>query len=199
MSPSAWNSTSPAKARPEQEALANLKEAIELHFEPPRSDAAAGDPYDRGRSWGGLAPTVPRGQAPPRGKPALSRPARKAATSSSYDALERSSILRLCQGNPRLLLVPYAAFSARPTSVPKSGTNSANRFAASAIPKVATTGVLPALRIAGVLGSPPDPSRRSDQLRRRSARRSPMRSNSSMVSPKSLSTLSCGMPWPPLS
>jgi len=179
MSPSAWNSTSPAKARPSKKRLPTSRRRLSCtssHHE----RRGAGDPYDRGRSWGGLAPNRSARSSAASRQPALSRPARKAATSSSYDALERSSILRLCQGNPRLLLVPYAAFSARPTSVPKSGTNSANRFAASAIPKVATTGVLPALRIAGVLGSPPDPSRRSDQLRRRSARRSPMRSNSSM-------------------
>jgi predicted RNase H-like HicB family nuclease len=31
---------SPAKARLEEEALANLKEAIELHFEPPQATRA---------------------------------------------------------------------------------------------------------------------------------------------------------------
>lgn len=36
MSPSVWNSTSPARARPNK-TLANLKEAIELHFEPPQA------------------------------------------------------------------------------------------------------------------------------------------------------------------
>src|ERR1017187_8539237 len=42
----------------EEEALANLKEALELHFEPPASNQAARCPDDRGRGWGRLSPNL---------------------------------------------------------------------------------------------------------------------------------------------
>jgi hypothetical protein len=37
LSPNAWKWMSPAQGETEDEALANLKEALELHFEPPQA------------------------------------------------------------------------------------------------------------------------------------------------------------------
>src|SRR5450755_2394306 len=68
----------------EEEALANLREALELHFEETPSHAATESLHDRGRGWRGLS-RYPSGRSSVDLKPlGSSRSARSAATSNSF-------------------------------------------------------------------------------------------------------------------
>src|ERR1039458_1720219 len=105
----------------EEEALSNLKEALELHFEPPQATRPPEVRMIEAEVGGGLSPCLSARSSGGLRQPASPKPVRKAATSSSRDARGRWSIPPSCQRNARFRSARYAVFSAKPTSVPMNG------------------------------------------------------------------------------
>src|SRR5216684_6840450 len=87
----------------EEEALANLKEALELHFEPPYATRPPKVRTVEAEVGGGLSGNHSARSGDGLRQPASSKPARRVATSSLCAASARLSIPRSYRRNPRFL------------------------------------------------------------------------------------------------